>query len=1342
MQDVAHQPVLKIPKIETQQIYEIQSAKENIETIIQSTVLLATANVRVQKGMQISKNCRALMDAGAQMNLITCECKDELKLPAIKCNQMANGVTGSQMLTRKVRIFILPSFESNHSIQVELFVMDDFCDEIPSVEIPTEVPTGIKLADPSFRIPARVQMLLGAEIWAKIIGDILYKHIDGTVLQETFLGYICFGRVVISKDECNSKCFNLTLQKSEEQDLCELIQKFWAIEEPHDSQDCQKTDEEHQAETFFKQTYRRNAYGRYIVQIPLKQNAFPIADSRSIALRRFHQLENKLNRNPDLKIKYIKFMREYEQLGHMKTAERPPIKEETVYIPHHAVDIENRFRVVFDGSFKNVAGIKFNKLQLIGPKLQLDLQDQLLCFRLNKIAFTADITKMFRQVLLDESQWDLSRIFWRENTTDQLKEYWLTTVTYGLASSVYSAVRAMVQCARDCAAQFPLAAHKIENCFYMDDGLMGAENVQLAIQLAKEVEYVLLQGGFKLSKWASNSKKLLAAMAEQPNDKIVTIGDNEEAKVLGIGWVTNEDQFVIKVDTTGVLSADTKRKMLSKIAKIYDPDGFISPVVTAFKILMQNLWCIKNVDWDSQLPESIKTQWRKMCAELESLKLFHVPRWTNTSSDTITQVHGFADASMKAYGCVIYLRTIDAAGNIKCILFFAKSRVAPLKKLTIPRLELAAAELLSEQMLRVKQRCGLKENRYFYWTDSTIALGWITKSTNELKTFVSNRVQKIQNRSNKREWQHVSSEDNPADLVSRGMNVHNFLQSKIWLHGPKWLSQPEQDWPKPKIEISEDRKEEYLKELKPSNVNEKIVAPIMYRNSKDTLIHTISGWYKLLRITSLVFRFIRNTQTKIRKNRRLGRYIYVEEFENAANYWIKIAQAESYRAEIKCLKTNDDKFPSKSKIACLRPFLDKNGVLRVGGRLDNAVVKYSRRHSIIVPPNSRVCTLILQQAHHTTLCGGVQLMMAFIRNHYWIRCLRAKAKSIVLRCVKCIRQSGRTSEQIMSDLPIDRLKPARPFINIGIDLAGPINIRATETVQKNTRNRAVLNQGRKGYICVFVCLVTRAIHLEPVMDISAKAFLRAYKRFAGRRGACEIIYSDNGTNFVRANKDLKMAVKTWQTKPVQDFISWSGTQWNFITPSAPHQGGFWEAAVKQTKMHLKKVIGADKYSYEALSTLLVEIEACLNSRPICAMSDDPDDMIALTPAHFIIGEPLKLPLPVRHFEPPKLAVGFYNELQARINTFWKVWSEDYLSSLMERPKWKIEQENLKAGKLVLIKNENLAPTYWAMGRIISVKKSADGFVRTAKIKVGAVELDRPVQKLIVLPVDDELEYYK
>lgn len=310
VQDVAHQPHTKTSKLEIthHQTFKLQNTQQKIETTIKSTVVLATANVRVQNGTQVSENCRALLDTGAHMNLVTCECMRILKLPAIKCYHIADGIAGSQIITQKVRTFIRPSFESNFTMKIEMFVMENFCGNIPSFELPTVVPEGIELADPSFRIPAEVQMLLGAEVWAAIIGNIMYRHIDGTILQETLLGYICYGRVLLSRAKNELSCVNLSLQKNEEQKLIELIEKFWNIEEPRDEKDIPKTEEEKQIEKFFKQTCRRNEYGRYIVQIPLKQNALPIADSRNIVMRRFHQLENKLQKDPTLKTKYIDFI--------------------------------------------------------------------------------------------------------------------------------------------------------------------------------------------------------------------------------------------------------------------------------------------------------------------------------------------------------------------------------------------------------------------------------------------------------------------------------------------------------------------------------------------------------------------------------------------------------------------------------------------------------------------------------------------------------------------------------------------------------------------------------------------------------------------------------------------------------------------------------------------------------------------------------------------------------------------------------------------------------------------------------------------------------------------------
>lgn len=229
----------------------------------------------------------------------------------------------------------------------------------------------------------------------------------------------------------------------------------------------------------------------------------------------------------------------------------------------------------------------------------------------------------------------------------------------------------------------------------------------------------------------------------------------------------------------------------------------------------------------------------------------------------------------------------------------------------------------------------------------------------------------------------------------------------------------------------------------------------------------------------------------------------------------------------------------------------------------------------------------------------------------------------------------------MGNLPIERIKPARPFLNVGVDLAGPFQIRLTDKLKMATRSRSVLDQDLKGYAVVFVCLVTRAVHIEAFTALTADAFLAAYQRFVARRGPSEVLYSDNGTNFVAADKELRIAVNSWQDDKVQNFVNRHGTIWNFITPSAPHQGGLWEAAVKQMKIHLKKVVGPHKYTFEGISTLLAGIEACMNSRPICAMSDDPDDLVALTPGHFLIGEALRLPLPEKSAAPPEMALSLY-----------------------------------------------------------------------------------------------------
>lgn len=336
----------------------------------------------------------------------------------------------------------------------------------------------------------------------------------------------------------------------------------------------------------------------------------------------------------------------------------------------------------------------------------------------------------------------------------------------------------------------------------------------------------------------------------------------------------------------------------------------------------------------------------------------------------------------------------------------------------------------------------------------------------------------------------------------------------------------------------------------------------------------------------------------------------------------------------------------------------------------------------------------------------------------------------------------KTATQLMGNLPPDRIRPARPFYKSGVDFAGPYEMRlrpGRPTTRAGAAGREAPTE--KGYIAVFVCLVTRAVHLEAVTGMTAEAFIAAFRRFIARRGHCAHMYSDNGTTFVGANREMQEAIATWQHRNTLDFVQSKGTEWHFITPAAPFQGGIWEAAVKSMKHHLRRIMGTQKYSFEVLSTLLAEIEACLNSRPICAMSDDKDDARALTPAHFLIGEELISPIPVPRSEPPRGMKELWKTTEYLVQDFWVQWSSDYLHTLQTRGKWKVERENVRVGQLALLVNENLPPTYWALGRIIETRPGTDGLVRNVTILIDNKEYDRPVQKLCILPIDEELDYW-
>lgn len=450
------------------------------------------------------------------------------------------------------------------------------------------------------------------------------------------------------------------------------------------------------------------------------------------------------------------------------------------------------------------------------------------------------------------------------------------------------------------------------------------------------------------------------------------------------------------------------------------------------------------------------------------------------------------------------------------------------------------------------------------------------------------------------------------------------------------------------------------------------------------------------------------------------------ELQEARSKLIRCVQNDAFPETIKCLQEHHY-VPKHEHLIKLSPFLDNVGVLRVGGRIQESTVPYNIKHPIIVP-KCEVAELIIREFHITYLHAGVSELFTILRQQYWIIGARNMVRSVVFKCKRCFMLRRQTSQQLMGNLPMERVQQYRPFFNTGCDFAGPITIKMT-----NCKRPRIC----KAYISLFICMSTKALHLELVSDLSAEAFIAAFKRFTSRRGSCCNLYSDNGTNFQGANRILtemhKMLLDETINKDIAASLSKDGTTWHFIPPSSPHFGGIWESNVKSVKFHLKRVVGTSMLTFEEMYTVLTQIEAILNSRPLCSISDL--DLNPLTPSHFIIGEPLTSVPEPNYLSSPLPRLKQWKLLQQMVQGFWKRWSSEYITSLQQRPKWERQHKTFEIDDVVVLKEPNLPQNKWLLGRIIQVHPGKDDKVRVVTIKTERSTYTRPITKIALLPTN-------
>lgn len=946
---------------------------------------------------------------------------------------------------------------------------------------------------------------------------------------------------------------------------------------------------------------------------------------------------------------------------------------------------------------------------MVGPTLQDDILHLILRFRSHKYVLTGDVEKMYLQFGVRKEDRCYQRILWRDEQ-GCISTYELNNITFGLASSRFQAIQCLRQLAEDEAGRYPTGAHIIKTDMYVDDLLTGFSTIKEDVAARQEVTELLRQGGLNIRQWASNDPRLLAGLPENAIHKRLQLDDGSTLKTLGVFWDAQTDSIVYTVKPVAQNKAATKRFILSEIAKIYDPLGLLGPVILGAKIIIQKLWQLK-LDWDESLPQSINTEWSNFCAELNALNDIAFPRTICQGNGLVMEMHGFCDASIVGYGACIYLRSTDSERRHQSRLFCAKSRVAPLKTTSLPRLELCGALLLAKLYKAIKGTVGVPISKTVLWSDSTITLHWISTSPHLLRTFVANWVAEIQDATHGCEWRHVPGDVNPADALSRGQQPREFTANTLWPTGPTWLLQDEPNWPR--TEIAQLTADPEAKRITCLTIAQ-----------KSSILDRFSSIQKLKRFVALALRFKRGNQSKHR-----GTRPHLEEIKAAELRILRLVQEEAFGREIQDLAKQKG-LDSKSKLLSLSPYLDPHGILRVGGRLRNATLPEHQKHPALLPKHHHVTTLIIQNEHQTHGHAGALATLYAVRRRYWILDGRNEIRRVIRTCITCTKAKPQTVEYIMGDLPHTRVTQARPFINVGIDYCGPFFIK-----ERKHRNRVKI----KSYVAVFICLVTKAVHLELVSDMTTAAFLGALRRFIGRRGKCQMIQSDNGTNFVGAKNELKELVDMIKcdnhNDEVTEYLGEEGIQWRLIPPASPHFGGIWESAVKSFKHHLRRVVGKDLFTFEEFNTLIIEIEAILNSRPLTPIAADPNDLLVLTPGHFLIGDSLTN-LPEHDFtQVATNHISSWQHIQQIRQHFWARWHKEYLNELNIRRKWATGQPLIKIGAVVLIKDDNIPPMQWKLGRIIELHPGSDGIPRVATIKTNRGLVKRNLRKLAPLPID-------
>lgn len=1062
--------------------------------------------------------------------------------------------------------------------------------------------------------------------------------------------------------------------------------------------------------TLEKQTLRVTVDGvaRYATPLLRKPDAVKLHAPPTAVMPLLRATERRLATNPALASVYNEEISKLLRAGYVTkiSEEEASQSAESWYIPHHIVHHNGKARVVLNCSY-TYQQIALNDILLPGPNLGSSLLGVLLRFREYPVAVSGDIRGMFHQIRLLPKDQPLLRFLWRNMERDRSPDIheW-RVLPFGTACSPCCAIYALQRHVKD-NSDDQAVLDSVMKAFYVDNCLQSLHTPSQARQLVDKMRALLATGGFDIRQWASNKPEVLAHLPPEARSEgcelwLTANKADPQESTLGLRWHCPSDNLSYMYKQVPDLEP-TLRTVYHVLASQYDPLGYIIPYTTRAKVLIQALWR-KEQGWDEPITEELLTVWWTWVSELHHLQHICLPRSylpanLNPNGCSI-DLHIFCDASERAYGSVAYLCAKDTTKQVHVSFIMARSRVAPRRQLSMPRLELCAALNGAQLAHLLHTELTLPIRQTIMWSDSTTVLNWIQSDSAQYKVFVGTRIGEIQELSDGCIWRYVPSELNPADDITRGLSLHQLTQQSRWSSGPEFLGHSSAHWPDNLVVKTED-KDELRKTISCGQL------VVHYPSSPDptrydTWSHLVEATHKSIHGAAA---------PPMSASDRLDTEVAL----------IKRVQADCFPEELSAMQ-HSHPVRSSSRLNSLSPEYDHTlGLIRVGGRLRKADdLPEDTLHPLVLAPEHPITQLLVKEYDNRLLHAGPERVFAEIRRTYWILRGRQAVKKHQQQCVECRKWRSKPVIPKMADLPAARLRISKPpFWSTGVDCFGPYVVK-------------VGRRHEKRWGIIFKCLTTRCVHLDLVPSMDTDSFLLALRRFIARRGKPLEIWSDRGTNFRGGEKELQDAFEALQS-PLKEQLANQSIAFHFNPPLAPHFGGVWEREIKSVKASLQVILKDQALPEEVLMTVLIEIEGILNSKPLGYVSSDLADPDPITPNLLLMGRrDASLPQAV-YGSSDLLSRRRWRHSQVLADHFWSQFTRQYLPGLQLRHKWTKSTPDLAADAVVMVVDPQLPRALWPVGRVTKIIKGDDGKVRSAEVDIKGNIFTRPVAKLIELP---------